>query len=418
MDALAQQGGSSPTKPAEADMNLAHDPSGNGADAPAPDTWFRLARFRDDLDASRDLPAQLLATLQAARLFCRADAAIWYSGPKSESVLIDANDATEYGRDWGLDLAHQVLASAGPESASGTWVPSEKSPILQPKVCAAAFARLRPARLGTLVAVSIQPDVTFGLEAQAALRYLARTVSLHHQHVVTASSLRGTLTGMFKSLIALLDVRDQYMTGHGERVGRIAKRIGEEMQVPAAACNDMYLAGLLHDVGTLGVADEVLHHPGKLTGEEMAQMRRHVLIGDELLASARHVERFRPGVRNHHERWDGKGYPDGLRGDGIPLLARVIAVADACDALMSARRYRPPLGPPQIQAVMRRFAGTQWDPGVVDAFLACSADIFPPIYQKGIGESAVYALSEVIASEVERSTILHAVLGSAPAGHR
>ena len=200
------------------------------------------------------------------------------------------------------------------------------------------------------------------------------------------------------------------MTGHGERVGRIAKRIGEELNVPAAAANDMYLAGLLHDVGTLGVPDEVLHHPGKLTGEEMALMRRHVLIGDELLASARHVERFRPGVRNHHERWDGKGYPDGLAGDGIPLLARVVAVADACDALMSARRYRPPLGPPQIQAVLRRFAGSQWDPSVVDAFLACSGDIFPPIYQKGIGESAVHALSEVIASEVERSTILHAAL--------
>src|SRR5437763_1022436 len=182
------------------------------------------------------------------------------------------------------------------------------------------------------------------------------------------------------------------------------------MRLSSVTVSDLYLAGLLHDVGTLGVPDDVLHFPGKLTGEAMAQMRRHVLIGDDLLTSARHVERLRPGVRNHHERWDGKGYPDGLAGDGIPLLARVVAVADACDALMSARRYRPPLGPPQIQAVLRRFAGTQWDPEVVDAFLACSGDIFPPIYQKGVGESATYALVDVIASEVERSTILHAVL--------
>src|SRR5262245_40309217 len=173
MDARPRQGSPPPTRPlahsltrppwpAEADMNLAHDPSANGAEAPTPDTWFRLARFRDDLDAARDLPAQLLATLQAARLFCRSDAAVWYSGPRAESVLIDANDATEYDRKWGLDVVRAVLASAGPESASGTWTPSERSPTLQPKVCATAFARLRPHRLGTLVAVSIQPDVNFG----------------------------------------------------------------------------------------------------------------------------------------------------------------------------------------------------------------------------------------------------------------
>jgi len=385
---------------------------GNGAERPSSDFWTRLARFRDDLDVARDLPTQLLATLQTARVICRADAAIWYSGPKAESVLIDAAEFGELGREWGLDAARYVLANAPAESAAGSWTPADATGELNPAPTAAAFARLRPSRLGTLIVLTFSGKQTFGREAQAALRYLARTVSQVHQHLVTASSLRSTLTGMFKSLVALLDVRDPYMTGHGERVGRIAKRIGEELKVPAPAANDMYLAGLLHDVGTLGVPDEVLHHPGKLTGEEMAVMRRHVLIGDELLASARHVERFRPGVRNHHERWDGKGYPDGLKGEGIPLLARVVAVADACDALMSARRYRPPLGPPQIQAVLRRFAGSQWDPTVVDAFLACSGDIFPPIYQKGIGESAVYALSEVIASEVERSTILHAALVS------
>jgi len=390
-------------------MTPAHDPHGPPADRASPDLWHRLARFRDDLDAARDLPTQLLATLQAARVMCRADAAIWYSGPKAESVLMDTAEFGELDRDWGVQAARLVLATAGPEAACGSWAPAEPPAELDPRPTAAVFARMRPNRLGALIVLSLGAK-PLGREAQAALRYLARTVSLQHQHLVTATSLRGTLTGMFKSLVALLDVRDPYMTGHGERVGRIAKRIGEQMKVSTAVASDMYLAGLLHDVGTLGVPDEVLHHPGKLTGEEMAVMRRHVLIGDELLASARHVERFRPGVRNHHERWDGKGYPDGLAGEGIPLLARVVAVADACDALMSARRYRPPLGPPQIQAVLRRFAGTQWDPKVVDAFLACSGDIFPPIYQKGIGESAVYALNEVIASEVERSTILHAAL--------
>jgi HD-GYP domain-containing protein (c-di-GMP phosphodiesterase class II) len=374
---------------------------------PPPGPWHRLARYRDDLDSARDLAAQVTATLRAARAECRADAAVWYAGPKVESVLVDAADPDT---GWGLEVVRLALATAGPEAMVGSWVPADPPLSLRPVPTAAAFARLRPARLGTLVAVSTRPGHAFGREAQAALRYFARTLGLHHQHQVTAAGLRGTLTGVFKSLVALLDVRDPYMTGHGERVGRIARRIGEQMGLSSVIASDLYLAGLLHDIGTLGVSDEVLHHPGKLTGEAMAQMRRHVLIGDELLASARQVERLRPGVRNHHERWDGKGYPDGLAGDRIPLLARVVAVADACDALMSARRYRPPFGPPQIQAVLRRFAGAQWDPDVVDAFLTCSGDIFPPIYQKGVGESAVYALADVIASEVERSTILHAVL--------
>lgn len=389
--------GSAMTPPDDAPTDLGPDPRSG--------PWHRLARFRDDLDGARDLAAQVAATLRAARVECRADAAVWYAGPKAESVLVDGTTT-----DWGLNLARMVLATAGPEAASGTWAAPDPPPVLRPTPTAAAFVQLRPTRLGTLLVVSTRAGHTFGREAQAALRHFARTLGLHHQHQVTASGLRGTLTGLFKSLVALLDVRDPYMTGHGERVGRIARRIGEEMRLGGGAVSDLYLAGLLHDIGTLGVSDEVLHHPGKLTGEEMGHMRRHVLIGDELLASARHVERLRPGVRNHHERWDGNGYPDGLARDRIPLLARVVAVADACDALMSARRYRPPLSPPQILAVLKRFAGSQWDPAVVDAFVACSAEIFPPIYQKGVGESAVYALSDVIASEVERSTILHAAL--------
>jgi HD-GYP domain-containing protein (c-di-GMP phosphodiesterase class II) len=388
-------------------MTRTEDQPADTASPLSTEPWFRLARYRDDLDSAGGLGAQIGVTLRAARLECRADAAVWYCATRTESVLVDAADPDT---GWAIEVARLALASGGSEAPAGTWVPTDPPLALHPAPTAVAFARLRPARLGSLLVVSSRPGHAFGRDAQAALRYFARTLTLHHQHEVTASGLRSTLTGVFKSLVALLDVRDPYMTGHGEGVGRIARRIGEEMGVSTAVASDLYLAGLLHDVGTLGVPDEVLHHPGKLTGDEMAQMRRHVLIGDELLASAKHVERLRPGVRNHHERWDGKGYPDGLKGEGIPLLARVVAVGDACDALMSARRYRPPLGPPQIQAVLRRFAGTQWDPRVVDAFLACCQDIFPPIYQKGVGESAVYALSDVIASEVERSTILHAAL--------
>jgi hypothetical protein len=375
-----------------------------------------LSLYRDDLEHERELPGQLLATLRAARVECGAVTAFWYSGPKTENVLLDAEPDSGIAPDWCRAVARAALGST-PDAPVGSWAPIHP-PQLEPIPTAAAFARLRPRRLGWLMVATAGPGRALAPDSVAVLRFLGRTMSQHQEHQALADGLRGALNGLFKMLVSLVDARDPYMAGHGERVGRIARRIGEELRLSGQALNDLYLSGLLHDVGTLGLPDELLHNPAKLTGEEMAQMRRHVLIGDEILASARHVDRMRPGVRNHHERWDGKGYPDGLAEEKIPLVARVVAVADACDALMSARRYRPPLGPPQILAVLRRFAGTQWDPRVVEAFIRCCGDIFPPIYQKGVGESALYALSDVVASDVERSTILHAIIGSTSAQDR
>jgi hypothetical protein len=392
-------------------MQLDESPTRSG-----PGPWARLSRFRDALEHERDLPGQLQATVRAARTECGADVAFWYSGPKSETVLLDTEPTSGIDLDWCRAVARAALGST-PDGLAGSWTPANP-PALDPRPTSAVFARLRPRRLGWLIAVGTGPDRAMSPDAVSVLRYLGRTMSQHQEHRTLADGLRGALNGLFKMLVSLVDARDPYMSGHGERVARIARRIGEELRLSGPALNDLYLAGLLHDVGTLGLPDQLLHHPGKLTNEEMAQMRRHVLIGDEILASAKHVDRVRPGVRNHHERWDGKGYPDGLKGEEIPLVARVVAVADACDALMSARRYRPPLGPPQIIAVLRRFGGSQWDPAVVEAFVACGGDIFPPIYQKGVGESALYALSDVVASDVERSTILHAVLGGSTAQDR
>ncbi len=372
-------------------------------------TWFRLYRFHDELEATTDLMTELTATLRLAKPECGADLAFWYSGPKLQSVLTDGVRATPAEREWCQTVARTVLDGFAPDVPLGS-VDAAALADISPRPTASAFVRLRPFRLGCVVVASFRPGHVFGPDTLAVLRYLGRALYLHQKHSLVARGLRGSLMGLFRSLLNIVDARDSYLTGHSERVARIARRIGEEMDLPEATLNDLYLAGLLHDVGTLGVPDEVTMCPVKLTGEQMAQMRRHVLIGDELLASSKHVDRLRPGVRNHHERWDGKGYPDALAGEAIPLLARVIAVADACDALMSARRYRPPLSPPQIEAVFRRFADIQWDPGVVAAFLKCSSDIFPPIYQKGVGDSAMYALSEVVSAEVERSTIFHQAL--------
>src|SRR5205807_92529 len=124
--------------------------------------------------------------------------------------------------------------------------------------------------------------------------------------------------------------------------------------------------------------------PGVLSEEEFTQLREHVLIGDRIVSMVKQLAHVRTGVRNHHERYDGQGYPDRLPGKQIPLLARLLAVADACDAMMSARPYRPALPPSRIDATMMEGAGTQWDPAIVAHFMDCRQELYS-ICQRGIG---------------------------------
>lgn len=167
----------------------------------------------------------------------------------------------------------------------------------------------------------------------------------------------------------------------------------------------MYLAGLLHDVGNIGVRDELLQKPGKLTREEMEEVQQHPLIGDRIVASIKPFDRLRAGVRHHHERFDGGGYPDKLAKDDIPLVARILGLADACDAMMSARRYRPARTPVEIDGVFTREAGRQFDPIVVRAFMAVRHEIYPPIYQKGLGESAFHAIENIVDNMTDASAM-------------
>ena len=149
--------------------------------------------------------------------------------------------------------------------------------------------------------------------------------------------------GIVQCLSTAIDAKDPYTCGHSERVARIAVRLGEVMNLSRGEISDLYLAGLLHDVGKIGIRDEVLCKPGPLTAEEEEHIREHPIIGERIISNVTRLAYLRPGVRGHHERFDGGGYPDGLAGEAIPPIARILAVADSCDAMMSARRYRPAL---------------------------------------------------------------------------
>jgi HD superfamily phosphodiesterase len=203
--------------------------------------------------------------------------------------------------------------------------------------------------------------------------------------------LKELMVGLARSLTATVDAKDAHTYGHSERVARIAVEIGREMGLQEDELSDLYLAGLLHDVGKIGVRDEVLLKPGALTPEEYDHVKQHVVVGYRILAELHPLRNLLPAVLHHHERYDGAGYPEGLAGESIPLLARILAVADAFDAMSARRSYRNALSPKEVEETLKNGAGTQWDRRVVEAFLRCR-DAIQLIRQRGVGESLKRAI--------------------------
>lgn len=179
-----------------------------------------------------------------------------------------------------------------------------------------------------------------------------------------------TYLGAVRALAAALDARDPYTAGHSERVSRFAVAMGEEMKLDFDAKETLRLGALLHDIGKIGVPDEVLRKPGALTPEEFEAIKTHPSAGARILRSIPFLAPHIPIVELHHERPDGQGYPYGLRGEEIPLAARIVHVADAFDAITSARAYRPGRIPVEAIAELRRGIGTDFDGPSVDALVA------------------------------------------------
>lgn len=172
------------------------------------------------------------------------------------------------------------------------------------------------------------------------------------------------------TLTQALDARDSYTRNHSSNVASLAKRIAEEMGLPENECEDIYIAGLLHDIGKIGIADAVLHKPGALNRAERALMMQHPVKGAQILAPVRGLQHLIPCVRHHHERFDGNGYPDGLAAEDIPLGARILAMADAYDVMNNHRVYRRSRSPEEILGEIRAMSGRQFDPRVVEVLLA------------------------------------------------
>jgi putative nucleotidyltransferase with HDIG domain len=198
----------------------------------------------------------------------------------------------------------------------------------------------------------------------------------------TTRTLEATLLETIETLNAAVEARDPYTAGHSQRVRRVALAIGRELALPAKRLGALGTAALFHDVGKIGMPDSILTKPEPLTPAEAAVMREHAPRGAEIVSRISSLQDSVPAIRHHHERWDGLGYPDGLRDDAIPLEAAIVGLADAWDAMTTDRPYAVALDPSEAMLKVRTGRGEQFNPAVVDAFLAVAkrrpGDVMPP----------------------------------------
>jgi HD-GYP domain-containing protein (c-di-GMP phosphodiesterase class II) len=197
----------------------------------------------------------------------------------------------------------------------------------------------------------------------------AAHIAIHLENAGLYDDMNTMFLGMLEAITASIDAKDQYTCGHSRRVALLTRQLAEGIGLDGATVKRMHIAGMVHDVGKIGVPEAVLCKAGRLTDAEYVQVQRHPEIGFGILKDIPSFDDILDGVRHHHERFDGGGYPAKLAGEDIPLAARLIALADAFDAMCSSRTYRDAMDRDAVLAEIEAGSGTQFDPALVPCFL-------------------------------------------------
>lgn len=198
---------------------------------------------------------------------------------------------------------------------------------------------------------------------------LANSLSIFLENRMLFQDMAAMFMGTLHALTSSIDAKDRYTRGHSERVALMSRQLASAAGLDHDTVERVYISGLVHDVGKIGVPEAVLTKPGKLTDEEFGLIKLHPQIGARILRDIRQMQDLIPGVLAHHERWDGRGYPANLKGADIPLFGRLICLADSFDAMSSNRTYRQALSLPQVLAEIGRCAGSQFDPDLARVFV-------------------------------------------------
>lgn len=340
------------------------------------DGLMRRLRVSDPPERFQQLAARAL------REVLDVEAVAWVPSHRREPVIV------AQGREGPApELFRALLGAAGDESVLRINDAADPTLAATPgiqRVLGVAADLEGPS--GWIFAINPIDHRRFAREEAEILRPVASLIATQRINARHYAELKELLFGVIRSLTSAIDAKDPYTLGHSERVGRIAVQLGESMGLSAVERGDLYLMGLLHDVGKIGIEDAVLKKAGPLNADEFKLIQSHVRIGVQILNDLKKLHHLLPGVLHHHENYDGTGYPSGLAGDQIPKPARILAVADAFDAMSSNRPYRDRLSTDEIEQRFRDGAGTQWDPRVVEALQRCRGKV-ERIRQKGLGDS-------------------------------
>ena len=320
-------------------------------------------------------------TIEAAMLLVNAEA--------SSLILIDA-ETEEMFFDVALGNKGDSVKTIRMPKGHGIagWVAQNKQPVLlnDPKLDERFFYKVdqqtsfetrnmicmpimtKSKLLGVLEVINKQEGVFTNYD-QEMLTALANQIAIAIDNAHLYEELRDTFYSFMDTLASTIDKRDPYTGGHTRRVKDYSLAIGKALNLSEDDLSRLELAAILHDIGKIGVSDSILRKTTKLTPDEYQEMKNHPVYGEEILRPIQNLQGVIPGIKHHHERHDGRGYPDGLKGDEIDITARIISVADAYDAMVTTRSYRNKMDNDFATDELRKNAGEQFDPVIVEVFL-------------------------------------------------
>ena len=223
-----------------------------------------------------------------------------------------------------------------------------------------------------LCIINFETKNAFKTGDMSLLTSLAEQISMVITNAELYKNLKDVLLNVIKTLVYSIEAKDSYTSGHSERVSTLVMMIAEAMDLSPGEKDALHWAAMLHDIGKIGVPGKILNKEGKLTQEEFLYIKEHSEKGYKILKPINQLNESLSAIRHHHERYDGNGYPSGLKGKEIPLYARVIAIADTYDAMTSARSYRAHISHKDALAEIVRVKGKQLDPELVEIFVKLS----------------------------------------------
>jgi HD-GYP domain-containing protein (c-di-GMP phosphodiesterase class II)/HAMP domain-containing protein len=339
----------------------------------------RLSAFGETLAQTRDVAAELgQVTKMVAEVFEASSARIYLW--RSDRFVLGAAHGDSLNDDEAVDLATAAAAKRAPVArgdAGGAGASAVAVPILHCE------------ETSGVVVIESGTGRLYGREDVSMLAAIASQMAIALKHGEAYEKLDRSYLETVKGLAAAMEAKDHYTAAHADKLAEMALAVGRELRLDAAELRRLEYAAVLHDIGKIGVPGHILNKPGKLSEEEFAVIATHTIIGEGIISRIDYLRPVAQVVRSAHERWDGRGYPDGLAGEDIPLAARIVFVCDAFHAMTSDRPYRDGLPLETALKELRANAGRQFDPRIVEAFLEVAPSFAPDSEAAALASVAV-----------------------------